>query len=818
MPDLRALDAKAQKNYASVVVSQRVQAMNRIADAAASSPRLRQVTLRNPLPLVLNYDERYVGGEPVDDSAYVKQAVPLIYDDYRYDITKVSPVPCLRIALKPNNVGVFGVMDCGAYPLLFVWSAATGLTLTVPKDRELAWRQFDSLYDAEVRESLSLQRDSKDYSVEELSPGIEYVPLFLKSESRSHHAGYYRLDPRTGKREFIKPLGYTPEKPAATKKRLVVPEALTDNGPEALDSDDEHGLEAYNYVRARKPKTTKDVERFAGRFIDDNYEMTDASARKKFANDLVQHLLSTVYTAKKAPVSEDDAEAEAEESGWGERSVNAKPQLPTTYEQKNIPLMVDGKPVRLSVDAEQAAYTYAKRFIFRAGAVLYQDKFKANFEKSLSKMIGQTGVFDYKHFVKAIESEEAKVPIKKAKQVETPETHPHLYVNQDGVNVRMLAATIPTGGFYTGKGKFYGAWVPPVREQDITMNVSKPLKGWKGKTVTNPDEDWYMSWKHPISGKNGYAYLSRKEADISKFHTAAVLGSQLQKISDDVARDIKGKNPKTKAEALCVFLIDQHHFRNGNETFAKLKEGTFGIASLLKKHVTIEGSVVHFEFVGKKQEVWKRSVDFAGMPEALSFVKKCSEGDRNSKLWSGDNWRVTSSDVNGYLRAYDKDGLTVTAKTFRTYHANRYMFHMLTQMGHAAPKYGLSDKDVRKVYKGIAVGSPDAKLLKKKADGVTLQDYLGLDPYKKDSATVYGILPTVASRLGHTTGACRNNYIDPKIVTDFAAKHNWDERTPKEQRTRDDLVVVDAVQKSENGINTMDEDMIDVSQDMLDDL
>lgn len=800
---------RTRQAYLRSVRNTTTNAIGKIAEAITSTPR--QVTLRDPRPLYVDSSEVWLAGKLQKPNTPVTRC----WDDLRADIISNCPLPADRVAIRKNLLGVSGVIDCCGVYVNFVWDVTSkGLVLSLPVTNDEGSRVFDELTAREIKYTLYLQntKTTTVYDASTIPDG--FTPLNLsKGGGDKHHTGYYRTDPRTGKREFIKPLGYTPQKPTFVKRPVKpVTTSLTDKGLSAFDDDDDVGIDAYKYCRKQKPKTIDDVKRIIREYVANEFNTSNAGVAAKLSADLAQHVLNYGYTTKNTTTesASDDSDTEVDTVGWSERTAKATPRLPSAYVAKGILLGINGKATRVSSDVEHAAYTYTKRFIVKGGVMYNHDKFVKGFEQSLAKMLGvKEASFDYSGFVKAISKEDNVDKKKSKKEVETPETHPHLYVDEDGVPTRLLSATLPMGSFYTGKGRNYGAWVPPVRESDITLNLSRKPSGWTGKQTTQKDQDWYMSWEHPVTGKKGYAYLSRKEADIHKFYTAAFLGSRIQKIMDDVDADIKGKNAKQAATALCVFLIDRLHIRNGNETFAKLKEGTFGVASLLKKHVKIDGTKVTFSFVGKKQEEWVRVLDFAGMPKALELLRKQSSGAGNDKLWETSTWRVTSSDVNAYLSKYDddKEGMRVTAKTFRTFHANRYMHELLTKLEEIKDKYRLTDKDIRKVYKGVK--SSDS-LVNRKVNGVSLKDALGLTPYKKArGAITYGVLPTVAARLGHTTGACRSNYIDPTMVTQFAVKHGWDERTPKEVRGRDDLVVLE---KSFNDVT------FDVTLDILEDL
>jgi DNA topoisomerase IB len=361
---------------------------------------------------------------------------------------------------------------------------------------------------------------------------------------------------------------------------------------------------------------------------------------------------------------------------------------------------------------------------------------------------------------------------------------------QDGEPTRVMGV-IPPGGFYTGKD-CYGCWARQLTEADLILNVSKggTPPGWKGQVMNDPTKDFYVTWRHPVTGEKGYLYTSRAKADLQKFEEAQALGGALDEIRGKVVEDIKSSDPMTKMASLCTLLIDREHFRVGEEEHTAT--GTYGVASFLVGHVKINGSSVTFEFTGKKEEPWKRTLDFTRMPSALAFLKSCMAGKKpGDRLWSGKNWEATSKNVNEYLDQFSRGGVKFTAKMFRTFHANAYMHGLLNKLAKAQKDLKLSNADVKKLYKGFSVDdAAGKKLINLPYAGTTLGKFMGFTQHagaKGRGDLKTGVLPTVASRLGHTTGACRNNYINPVTVTKFGADRGWDERTPKEKRTREDL-------------------------------
>ena len=744
-------------------------------------PRLGQQMLSGEL---LSTKERHTL-----DSA----ATPSLFQTVRDDIARNSPVPVDRVAMRQNSHEYVGVLDSGGTPYLFALGSH-GMLVRAAADAEKAWRFFDVLSDAEHTAVLAQRRSG--YSV-------------IKSvKGDVHHAGYWRHDRRTGKIQRIAAKGRAKKEEVPHENRGW----LSVTTPKKAGDPKDKGI--ITAAMKAAPKNLGELHAAMGSYADTHYPEYVAD---DVAAELVQHLHDLGALTYQTPPEveepaedaedddEDDGEFDPEEAVWETRVSHAKPPLPTAWPAKGTALFVDGKATKLPPEAEHAAYTYAKQFLMLDPLARPVDHalLTTNFERSLRAMAGlPEGRLGYKAFIARINADAnvVKTKTKKPSGEPTSQTHPDLFVEHDGDDTLIIFGRIPSGAIYKGKipPSSYGVWAPTVSESDVLLNTQKPPKGWKGGTVGDdgvgrPDKEFYATWWHPVTHKKAYLYLDRSRADMKKFSEAQVLGEHIEEIRDLVHADLSSKKtkPATMAAALAVLLIDQQHLRVGSEENAK--NGTFGAASLRVEHVTITGGKVRFQFIGKKNEPWDRTIDLSKSPGALAAIKQCVAGKSGkARLWSGPGWNVTSTDVNKYLHKFGTKDVNFTAKMFRTYHANSTVSDLLGKMDAAKKQFGLSSAQMKKLYNSFKV-TDDAgqKLLAmKNASGVTIQKFMGFTenpPPKGKGVSSTGLLATVASMLGHTVSSCRGSYIDPVGVTRWALKHGWDARSSKEKKVRQDL-------------------------------
>jgi DNA topoisomerase IB len=172
--------------------------------------------------------------------------------------------------------------------------------------------------------------------------------------------------------------------------------------------------------------------------------------------------------------------------------------------------------------------------------------------------------------------------------------------------------------------------------------------------------------------------------------------------------------------ACAARLLDRGFFRIGSEEY-KVTNETYGLATMLKRHVTLDGEVIRFDYVAKEH---KRRVQAIVDPEVAVVVgtlkRRRGGGEELLAYRRSGRWcDVRSPDINAYLKA--ATGRDISAKDFRTWGAT-----VLAAVG-------------------LAVAEPG-----------------NLSPTARKRAIVRAI-KEVAFHLGNTPAVARNSYIDPRV-------------------------------------------------------
>ncbi|TSD67154.1 DNA topoisomerase IB [Inquilinus sp. KBS0705] len=152
----------------------------------------------------------------------------------------------------------------------------------------------------------------------------------------------------------------------------------------------------------------------------------------------------------------------------------------------------------------------------------------------------------------------------------------------------------------------------------------------------------------------------------SKYHRLQTFAAHLPAIRQQVDKDLARHNlDYEKVVALVVRLMELTSIRVGNESYKKLY-GSFGLTTLMDRHVKIDGTTLKFEFKGKKGVMHKIALQ---SKKLARLVKQCRDipGKELFQYYNqnGEHCTIGSGDINTYLK--NITGEDFTAKDFRTW-------------------------------------------------------------------------------------------------------------------------------------------------------
>ncbi len=241
------------------------------------------------------------------------------------------------------------------------------------------------------------------------------------------------------------------------------------------------------------------------------------------------------------------------------------------------------------------------------------------------------------------------------------------------------------------------------------------------------------------AGRKQYLYHEqwRAHRDRQKFDSMLAFGRALPRLRRRVARDLRpvsgGKSaPPLDAQlsrervlACSVRLLDLGFFRIGSEDYAERNE-SFGLTTMLRKHVVVDGDELVFDFPAKSGQRRVQAIADGDALEVVSELKRRRAGTQLLAYRSDGRWADLHADeVNDYIKR--RSGGEFTAKDFRTWNAT--------------------------VLAAVALAADHAPAKSKAAR----------------ERRVRAAIKTVASYLGNTPAVARASYVDPRVIDRFHA-------------------------------------------------
>jgi DNA topoisomerase I len=225
------------------------------------------------------------------------------------------------------------------------------------------------------------------------------------------------------------------------------------------------------------------------------------------------------------------------------------------------------------------------------------------------------------------------------------------------------------------------------------------------------------------AGRKQYRYHDdwRARRDQEKFDAMLDFATTLPRMRRRVRRDLRRDDmDRTRILACATRLLDLGFFRIGGEDYAE-ENDSYGLATLLKRHVRLEDDAIVFDYKAKSGKRRVQEINDPAIREVVTALKRRRGGGpellahRDRRRWVD----VRSDDINEYVKS--ATATEHSAKDFRTWNAT--------------------------VLAAVALAGrepPDTKTGRRRA--------------------VRDAIESVAAFLGNTAAVCRASYIDPRVI------------------------------------------------------
>lgn len=228
------------------------------------------------------------------------------------------------------------------------------------------------------------------------------------------------------------------------------------------------------------------------------------------------------------------------------------------------------------------------------------------------------------------------------------------------------------------------------------------------------------------AGRKQYIYHTawNEARDRVKYDRIVSFAEVLPDIRERIDADLRKRSlSRERVLALVLNILDATGLRVGNREYAE-KNGSYGVTTLRKKHISIEGNTLHLEFTGKSGV--EQSVDIRD--ERIVRAIRRYEEIPGYEIFryvddEGERCTISSSDVNAWLQETTR--LPFTAKDFRTWRGTVLAARKLCEM----------------------LGGEECE--------------------EGPEATIVAVVKEVAEELGNTPAVCRAHYIHPDLLAAF---------------------------------------------------
>jgi DNA topoisomerase-1 len=227
-----------------------------------------------------------------------------------------------------------------------------------------------------------------------------------------------------------------------------------------------------------------------------------------------------------------------------------------------------------------------------------------------------------------------------------------------------------------GRGFTYkdpqGSTVVDVQVRDRIAKIAIP-PAWRNVWICAWEDGHLLAVGDDERGRRQYVYHERWRSirDQLNFYRLIGFGGALPTIRADVDAQLRRRTlDADRVLAAMLRIIDRAGLRVGNEVYAE-ENDSYGLTTLLKRHVTVKGATTYFGFPaksGKRAEVALRD---AGVARVMNLLLE----QRGRRLFTIGGTPVASEDINARLA--ELAGAHLTAKDFRTWHGTTIAFRHL---------------------------------------------------------------------------------------------------------------------------------------------
>lgn len=248
---------------------------------------------------------------------------------------------------------------------------------------------------------------------------------------------------------------------------------------------------------------------------------------------------------------------------------------------------------------------------------------------------------------------------------------------------------------------------------------------WKEVVISPDPMDYIQAIGVDARGRKQYIYHPEwvKKNQEHKFDQMVSFGERLPALRRAVSSHMREHSlTEDRVLATVVWLLEHTFIRVGNAKYAE-EDHSYGLTTMLEKHVSVRGNTMTFSFEGKSGVFHELGITD---PRVAKTVRECIDLpgfeifqylDKNNRRKS-----INSEEINRYLKTYT--GADFSAKEFRTWGGSVLAGDSFYREGNATSESDLQHK-------------------------------------------IADVVAAVSEHLGNTKSVCRKYYIHPVIFESY---------------------------------------------------
>lgn len=265
---------------------------------------------------------------------------------------------------------------------------------------------------------------------------------------------------------------------------------------------------------------------------------------------------------------------------------------------------------------------------------------------------------------------------------------------------------------------------------------------WKDVRISPRATAKLQATGYDAAGRKQYLYSAeyREQQEQEKYNNLIRFGDSLPALREAMALHFdQDEFDRERVSAIALRLIELGWFRVGSERY--VRDGTYGVTTLLRRHVEVKGRRIRLSFPAKHGiRVRTEVVD----PDLAAAMRRLLEirGPRVFKYeWEERTYNLTNKRLNDYVKIYL--GEEFSAKDFRTWGGTLLAAIYFSER---AKQHGFPET-------------------------VTEQ-----------KRSVTAVMRRVAKQLGNTPAVTRSSYVSPAVIEQYLEGRTIDDFRPRHLR------------------------------------